>query len=158
MNTITQETRNLDITEIRARVGELLNRLSTRLIRDMTASDPATHELPLQQAIARLGQIAAGLAIVDEECLPANGAGYASTVTVRDLDSGQKNEYVLMVGSLVDIEANQVSLASPIGQALLGRSPGERTSFSAPTRRVRLQILSVTTLAEFLAELELRHV
>ncbi len=127
----------IDLVELRTQVGDMLNRL---------AADPANDEVKAR--IAFLGQIAAGLAIVDPEVLPADGAGFGSKVTVRNVKTGATDDYTLMVGSLVDIDANQVSLASPIGQALLGKQAGEQTTFATPTGDVTLEVLAVQTLME----------
>ncbi|MGQ0562664.1 MAG: GreA/GreB family elongation factor, partial [Gemmatimonadota bacterium] len=54
------------------------------------------------------------------------------------------------VGSLVDIDAGQVSLASPIGQALLGREAGDVVTVHTPERERRFEIINVTTIREFL--------
>jgi transcription elongation factor GreA len=127
----------IDLAEIRTQVGDVLNRL---------AANPATDEIKAR--IALLGQIAAGLAIVDPECLPPDGAGFGSKVTVRNVQTGLTDEYTLMVGSLVDINANQVSLASPIGQALLGKNADEEITIATPTRPVTLRVIAVQTLMD----------
>jgi transcription elongation GreA/GreB family factor len=151
----------LDINDIRNRVDEVLNRLSAQLIgrvSDVKADaldskrDVATQDL--QNKVASFGQIAAGLAIIDSACLPAAGAGYGSTVTVRDVRTNQVDQYTLMVGSLVDIETQQVSLASPIGQALLGKCEGDEIVVTAPHRRARMLVTKVVTLMDKLEENE----
>lgn len=97
-----------------------------------------------------LGQIAAGLAVVDPESLPGQGAGYGSRVTVRDVATGETDEYTLMVGTLVDIDANQVSLASPIGLALLGKVAGDEITVTTPQKKARLVVTRVITLMQLL--------
>ena len=108
----------VDLKELRERIDETLNRVGARLIGLVSAlrggqpapsSDPALKEL--QARVALLGQLAAGLAVVDAHSLPPSGAGFGSRVTVSNLDTGAVDEYVLMVGSLVAIDANQVSQA-----------------------------------------------
>lgn len=135
----------IDLLEIRAQVDEKLNRL---------AADPSSTSI--QAEIAFLGQVAAGLAFIDAESLPAEGAGFGSRVTVHDVISGAQHDYVLMVGALVDIDANQVSLASPIGQGLLGRMPGDEVTLATPHKQVRLRVLDVTTLMDQLEGDEVR--
>ena len=97
-----------------------------------------------------LGQIAAGLAVVDPESLPGQGAGYGSRVTVRDVATGETDEYTLMVGTLVDIDAKQVSLASPIGLALLGKVAGDEITVTTPQKQARLVVTRVITLMQLL--------
>jgi transcription elongation GreA/GreB family factor len=143
----------VDLNEMRARIGDVLNQLGAQMMDVQDgATDPQTAEL--QTRLAGLGQIAAGLAVIDPECLPADGAGYGSTVQLRNLDTGEHDEHTLMVGSLVDINANQVSLASPIGQALLGRRAGEKVTITTPYKESRMFIMKVITLMELLANYE----
>lgn len=153
---------SVDLKEIRARISDLLNRLGARLIdrvadtpanaADEDAIDPVT--VDLQGRVAQLGQLAAGLAVVDPDCLPADGAGYGSTVQVRTLDTGETDEYTLMVGVLVDLAANQVSLASPVGQALLGKRAGDRVTVTTPYKKSQMFIMKVVTLVEQLERYE----
>ena len=167
-NIVTQKSRNArrrarqqaDIGELRTQVGDALNRLSAQLIARVSEAgidprarsrDPVT--AALQARVARLGQLAAGLAIVDPECLPARGAGFGATVELTNVADGERARYTLMVGSLVDIDADQVSLASPIGQALLGKEAGQEITIATPQREARFAIDKVVTLADWLAEI-----
>ena len=47
-------------------------------------------------------------------------------------------------------EDDQVTLASPIGNALLGRGRGERIDVELPQGRKRFRIVGLTTLPEML--------
>jgi transcription elongation factor GreA len=157
----SQKSDAVELYEIRERIDDVLNRLGAQLIGRISdsaeaaqtdATDPGTAELQLH--VARLGQLAAGLAVVDSECLPLEGAGYGSMVQLRNLDTGECDEYTLMVGSLVDIGANQVSLASPIGQALLGKRAGEKITITTPYKQARMFVMKVVTLMELLSNYE----
>lgn len=129
-----ETTLNLDVEELRERLGAVVNHASEQL--------------------AELGQITAGLAFVDPECLPADGAGYGSNVVVKDIDTGEVVEYTLMVGALVDLQSNHVSLGSPVGQALLGHGVGDHVTVRTPQRTVRYLIIRLRTLQDSLDLLE----
>lgn len=148
--------------ELKTRIGERLNQLSValmaRLSDRMVSRDdaqPDDLDATLQDRIRLLGQLASGLAIAPAELLPEVGAGYGSMVSVEEAESKSQSRYLLMVGSLVDIDAGQVSLASPIGQALLGRTIGETVTVELPQRELRLRVIEVVTLSSFLDSLEL---
>jgi transcription elongation GreA/GreB family factor len=136
-----------DLQQIRTRVSDLLNRMGSQLLSD-------TPDEALQSQVAKLGLIAAGLAVVDAESLPAESAGFGSIVEAENVDTGETEEYELMVGSLVDVGTNQVSLASPIGQALLGRTAGDEVMIVTPYKQARMRINRVVTLAELLDRYE----
>lgn len=146
------------LAELRAAVAEELDRLSAVLVRAMepqpAAARAAATEVRsrLQERIAFLGQVASALASVDGDALPATGAALGSRVLVEDDGTGGRIEYTLMDGALIDLDAGQVSLASPLGRSLLGRGIGAVAEVRTPQRTLRLRILSVRRLEEQLAE------
>jgi hypothetical protein len=152
-----------DLALIRWRTSDILNRLASQLMGRMSNPDAevdATALTPdpvvdrLQAATGKLGLLAAGLAVIDAECIPANAAGYGSEVQTIHMDSGRKEDYTLLISPLMDIQANHVSLASPIGQALLGRSAGDEAMIITPQRRVVVRVADVRTLPQILDEVE----
>lgn len=144
------------VTEVKLRVGEELERLSHSLMQEMEASlarigdDAAVsaERRALQEEIRFLGQVTAGLVEADPADITMDRAGFGSTIEAENLDTGTMVSYTLMVGDLIDIDAGQVSLASPIGQGLLGRAPGDLVEVELPQRWLRLRVRSVRTLPE----------
>jgi len=64
-------------------------------------------------------------------------------VRVRDLSSGRPLE-VELVGPLeADLATGRVSVASPLGQALVGLRDGEVADVDAPRGRLRYEVLAV---------------
>ena len=82
--------------------------------------------------------------------LPADRAGYGSSVVLEDLVTKRRVSYTLVTGDVIDLEEDQVTLASPIGNALLGRKKGERIEVELPQGRKRFRIVGLTTLPEML--------
>jgi transcription elongation GreA/GreB family factor len=109
----------------------------------------------LQAATGKLGLIASGLAMVDPGLIPPQGAGYGSDVKVINMDTGMQVEYTLMLSAQMDVRGNHVSLASPVGQALLGAVSGDETMIVTPHRNVSLRVVDVRTLIEMLNDIEL---
>ena len=69
--------------------------------------------------------------------------GIGSVVTVDETDNGAGARYRL-VGSHEAQEPGDVSISSPVGQALLGRRASETVTVSLPDGRTRrLRIVSV---------------
>jgi transcription elongation factor GreA len=114
--------------------------------------DPVPSQSPIGDTVRFLGQIAAGWASAPPEAFPVRGAGYGSDVEVEDMDSGVRAKYTLMTGPLMDFDQGHVSLASPIGRALLGRRAGDIVTVKTPQRRRRFRIVGVRTLYERLAD------
>lgn len=102
----------------------------------------------VRRTIRFLRQVRAAWVDLPENALPLEGAGFGSTVVVEDLDHGVRDRYTLMTGALLDIDSDQVSLASPLGQALLGARPGDSLVVVTPQRRRRLRVVGVRSLQE----------
>lgn len=126
---------------------ERLDALLEHLSRIVLARNGA-HIDRLQDAVRFFGQVAAGWMDLSPDALPLRGAGYGSTVVVEDLDSGVRETYTLLNGALLDFEAGHVSLASPIGQSLLGALPAKVVDVHTPHRHRRFRVLSVRTLQQ----------
>ena len=146
------------ITEVKDRLGSELERLSRRLTGDLedelggaTAVCAAPEERrEVQERIRRLGQLVAGLAGLECGALPVDRVGYGSSVVLQNLDNRQRVSYTLVTGDVIDLDDDQVSLASPVGQALLGSKAGDRVSVQTPAGTLRYRIVSLTTLPRML--------
>lgn len=146
------------IAEVKDRLGSELERLSRQLTDDLEAGlgGAATvcaameERREVQEKIRHLGQLVAGLAGLECDALPADRVGYGSSVVLQNLDSRQRVSYTLLTGDVIDLDEDQVSLASPVGQALLGRKVGDRVCVQAPAGTLRYRIVSLTTLPHML--------
>ena len=66
-------------------------------------------------------------------------------VRLRDLETGETAEYEL-VGTLeADPFLRRISILSPLGQALLGKRPGDTAVVQAPKGRLHYKILAIKT-------------
>ncbi|UCG74758.1 MAG: GreA/GreB family elongation factor [Gemmatimonadota bacterium] len=92
----------------------------------------------------RLGE----LADIDMESIPHDRIGFGSRVTLRDVEDGSTEVYTLAFGEHIDVEKDEISMASPIGRALLGRQPGDEISVSLPRATVRYQVVEFRSIHE----------
>ena len=91
------------------------------------------------------------LSDVSEKDIPKDRVGFGSRVTVLDTETKKKEIYALTLGEF--IEANDddgdemaVSMASPLGKALLGRKVGESVEITLPMGKRKLKVLELTTV------------
>lgn len=87
---------------------------------------------------------------VDLSAIPADRVGFGSRVTVVDLQGGDEETYTLVFGDFIDIETGQISMASALGQSLLGRKPGDEIELRLPRITRKLRVERLTTLHEML--------
>lgn len=88
------------------------------------------------------------LSNIDLTEIPVDRVGFGSRVVVKDLRTKDEEVYTLVFGDYIDIETGQISLASPLGQALLGKKVGEEVVLKLPRGERRLKIEGLTTLTE----------
>lgn len=69
----------------------------------------------------------------------------ASTGTAVSVlrEDGRHFRFLLVPPREANIEQGRLSVAAPMGRALLGREPGEEVAFDAPGGKVRMTILEV---------------
>jgi len=93
------------------------------------------------------------LSDVSEKDIPRDRVGFGSRVTVQDLQTKQKETYALTLGEFIEADDNAggempVSMASPLGKALLGGKIGATVAITLPMGKRRLKILEVVTVHE----------
>lgn len=88
------------------------------------------------------------LSKIDLTEIPSDRVGFGSRVKVRDRRTKEEEEYTLVFGDYIDIDTGQISMASPLGQTLLGRQVGEEVSLQLPRGSRTLEIIQLTTLPE----------
>jgi transcription elongation factor GreA len=73
--------------------------------------------------------------ILDDSKIPKDKAFIGATVKLMDLTENEEIEYTLVSSLEADIEKNKISVASPLGKALLGHGVGETVEINAPDGR-----------------------
>jgi transcription elongation factor GreA len=91
------------------------------------------------------------LSKIDLSEIPADRVGFGSRVTVTDLRTREEVTYTLVFGDYIDIETGQISMASPLGQTLLGRQVGDEVALQLPRGERTLRINELVTLPEMVA-------
>ena len=98
------------------------------------------------------------LSAVREEEIPRDCVGFGSRVTVQDLDTKRKETYALTLGEFIegDDDANEtpVSMASPLGKALLGGKVGQALTIALPMGKRRLKIMELETVHDLAGKKE----
>ena len=98
---------------------------------------------------ARLAQIQkrlADLSRIDVSSIPRDRAGLGSRVTVEDAGTGQETRYTLVIPEVAEGKRNFVSIASPVGRALLNRRPGDEVTIQAPRGTLEFEVTEIVTV------------
>ncbi len=82
--------------------------------------------------IAELEFKLANADIIKTESLPKDKAVFGSLVLLENLETGKQVQYQLVGEEEVDLKNKKISIASPIGKAIIGKEPGSEIKFFAP--------------------------
>ena len=103
---------------------------------------------------ARLGQLRqrlSKLAQIDVSQIPSDKVGLGSHVVVEDQKTKIREKYSLIFGDSFELD-EQVSMASPIGRALLGKCVGEIAFLKLPAATRHLKVVELRTIHDTLLE------
>jgi transcription elongation factor GreA len=98
---------------------------------------------------ARIGELRERLASLNSislDHIPRDRAGLGSRVLVLDLDTEEEIRYVLVVPEVADLGRGLISIASPIGRALVGLAEGDDAVIEIPSGRRRFELLELRTI------------
>jgi transcription elongation factor GreA len=102
----------------------------------------------VQARLNHLTQRASELSKIDPNQIPADRVGFGSRVTLKDAGNGEVIEYTIVFGDFIDLDANQISMASPIGRALLGQRLGDEVLVLLPRGDRTYHITDLVTLTQ----------
>ena len=100
----------------------------------------------VQARLGHLRQRLSKLSQIDVAQIPTDRVGLGSRVTVKDVKSGVLEVYFLVFGDAVEFEEGHVTMASPIGRALVGKAVGEVAMLRLPAVTRQLEIIELLTI------------
>ena len=101
----------------------------------------------LQARFAQIQKRLADLSRIDVAGVPKDRAGLGSEVTVEDLGSGEEICYTLVIPELADGNRSFVSMASPVGKALMNRRVGDTVTITIPRGTLEYEVRRIVTLS-----------
>ena len=108
----------------------------------------------VQARLNHLSRRAAELSKIDLSQIAEDRVGFGSRVTVMDLRTREEETYSLAFGDFIDIDSGQISMASALGQTLMGKKQGEKVSVQLPRGERKLHIKQVVTLPQMVRKPE----
>lgn len=98
----------------------------------------------LESKISELEETVRRARIVDESVIDSSKAYILSSVTVKNHNVGKELTYTLVSAQEADFMEKKISVDSPIGKALLGKSVGDMVEVNVPAGKLRLEILDIS--------------
>jgi len=97
-----------------------------------------------EKRIAELENKLAGARILDDHDISSDEVLIGATVKLKDMDSDEELEYMLVSGEEADYVQNKISVASPVGSGLLNHKVNEIVEIKIPAGILRYKVLAIT--------------
>jgi transcription elongation factor GreA len=98
----------------------------------------------LEMRISKLEETLAGARLIDESQLDNTKALVLSKVKIKNQSNGMELVYVLVADGEADLTAGKLSVNSPIGKGLLGKSVGDIAVVQVPNGILNFEILNIS--------------
>ena len=98
----------------------------------------------LEMRIAKLEETLSNARLIDESQLDTSKVLLLSTVTIKNKLNGQQMTYTLVAESEADLKSGKISVNSPIGKGLLGKSVGDIAEIQVPNGTLQFEIVEIT--------------
>ena len=97
----------------------------------------------MQAKINELKQKLANAYIIDPSKQPKDQVGLLATVTVKDLDYDDEEEFTMVGAGDEDYDSGKILSTSPIGAALMGKKVGDKVEIAVPKGKLKFEILAI---------------
>ena len=98
----------------------------------------------LEMKIAKLQTVIMGARLIDETNIDASRALILSNVRIKNLSNNAEVTYTLVAENESDLKEKKISVDSPIGKGLLGKSLGDIADIETPRGTIQFEILEIT--------------
>ena len=82
--------------------------------------------------------------VIDISKMSGDTIKFGATVTLSDEDSGDKVTYTIVGDTEANLRDRKISISSPIGRALIGKSKGESVDVTTPKGTRTFEVLKVS--------------
>ncbi|MBS4041515.1 MAG: transcription elongation factor GreA [Flavobacteriales bacterium] len=98
----------------------------------------------LEMRISKMEELVANARLIDESQLDTSKALVLSTVKIKNVANNMQMKYTLVAESEADLKTGKISVTSPIGKGLLGKSVGEIAEVTVPNGTMKFEVLEIT--------------
>ena len=98
----------------------------------------------LEMKISKLEETLAGARIIDESQLDTSKVLVLSKVKIKNEANGMEMDYMIVADGEADLASGKLSVNSPIGKGLLGKSVGDTAEISVPNGKLKFKILEIS--------------
>jgi transcription elongation factor GreA len=101
------------------------------------------HQGLLELKISELETVMANARVIDESHLDTSKVSILSNVTIKNLKTGAQITYKLVSESEADSKLKKISVSSPIGAGLLGKTKGDIAKVQTPNGAMEFEVVEI---------------
>lgn len=98
----------------------------------------------LEMKISKLENILSNARVIDESMVDNSKVFILSKVKIKNVANGAEMEYTLVAENEADLKAKKISIDSPIGKGLMGKSKGELAEVQTPNGIINFEIIEIS--------------
>lgn len=98
----------------------------------------------LEMKISKLKEVVSNARIIDESEIDTTRALILSKVKIKNLNNKAEMEYQLVAENEANLKEKKISVDSPIGKGLLGKSVGDVADVQTPGGIIQFEIIQVS--------------
>ncbi|PKR81133.1 transcription elongation factor GreA [Brumimicrobium salinarum] len=128
--------------KISAQIGEAIDKGDLSENAEYDAAKEAQGILEMK--ISKLKTVLSNARLIDESELDTSRALILSNVRIKNLKNNAEVTYTLVAENEADLKQKKISVESPIGKGLLGKSVGDVADVETPSGVIQFEILEIT--------------
>lgn len=97
----------------------------------------------LELKISKLEDIISNARVLDESQLDTHRVSILTKVKIKNMMNKAEMEYTIVSENEADLKEKKISIDSPIGKGLLGKSVGEIAEVKTPSGIIKFEILDI---------------
>ena len=98
----------------------------------------------LEMRISKLEETLSNARVIDESQLDNSKVLVLSKVTIKNKLNGMEMNYTLVADGEADLATGKISVNSPIGKGLLGKSVGDIAQINVPSGEIKFEIIQIS--------------
>lgn len=98
----------------------------------------------LEMKISKLEAVISNARLVDDTNIDNSKVYILSKVKIKNVKNGMEIDYTLVAENEADLKARKISVESPIGKGLLGKSKGDIADIVTPGGTMQFEIVEIS--------------
>lgn len=97
----------------------------------------------IERRVSELGYKLLNAEVIDPDTMAKDRVVFGCRVILENIETGENSEYQLVGPDESDVEKGLISVASPLGRAIIGKKPGDLVNFTAPSGKRSYELVDI---------------